>query len=191
MLPFNQNLASLSIKVSSRSIIRRKRSDDESNLTGSHEIAIGLFLSFFFNIMNWPVFRIVPSCTNYHMLFKNDREITRTEKKKCKILPYSSEVFAPRYFRFIVWNENFGKICSRQTCIMWTPFGQFFCVWYDICLHKTYNFVLPPDTKFRKRYPRFFLVIWWKRYLFKFTSFRTPTLEIIIWINIYVVLFDR
>lgn len=112
-------------------------------------------------------------------------------KKKCKILPYSSEVFAPRYFRFIVWNENFGKICSRQTCIMWTPFGQFVCVWYDICLHKTYNFVLPPDTKFRKRYPRFFLVIWWKRYLFKFTSFRTPTLEIIIWINIYVVLFDR
>ena len=59
MLPFNQNLASLSIKVSSRSIIRRKRSDDKGNSTG-----------------------------------------------------------------------------------------------------KTYNFVLPPDTKFRKRYPRFFLVIW-------------------------------
>lgn len=112
-------------------------------------------------------------------------------KKKMQNLTLQFRGFCSKVFSVYSLKWKLRKICSRQTCIMWTPFGQFVCVWYDICLHKTYNFVLPPDTKFRKRYPRFFLVIWWKRYLFKFTSFRTPTLEIIIWINIYVVLFDR
>ena len=89
MLPFNQNLARLSIKVSSRSIIRKKISDDERNPTGSHEIVTSLFLLVCFYLsfsilLTDQFFALFLPALTITCNSKNDREITRTEKKDAK-----------------------------------------------------------------------------------------------------------
>lgn len=98
MLPFDHNRARLSIKVSSKSIIRRKRSDDERNPTGSHEIVISLFLIvlffFLFFLISWTdkflvMFLLALTTRAIKKMIKELQELT---KKKCEILPYSSEV---------------------------------------------------------------------------------------------------
>ena len=104
MLPFNQNLARLSIKVSSRSIIRRKISDDERNPTGSHEIVTSLFLLVCFYLsflILWTdqFFALFLPALTITCNSKKDREITRTEKKKMRNLTlqfrgFCSEVFS-------------------------------------------------------------------------------------------------
>ena len=58
-------------------------------------------------------------------------------KKKSEILPYSSEVSVPRYFRFMFWKDNFGKFAPDKPALCGHRSVNLFVYVYDICLHKT------------------------------------------------------